>query len=194
MLIALTSGALGMAVLGGCGGDDGVSEAAPVASVEDTLTAPAGSPTSTVDEEHPSPTTSAKSTRPRITPRRTAAAPSRAPKPTPSLFPPAVTSPEQGKDYWAAVVAVSENIEDPDFEPVKASLQEAGYPAIASGEDLGCYQGAAEFLKVSADPGTMFAIIELFATQAQAQQFERAYGGDLAGIGKVKAYCLDGLD
>jgi hypothetical protein len=61
---------------------------------------------------------------------------------------------------------------------------------VASNTELGCLQGAEKFLTLPDPSGatTYYAVDVLFATEAQAPQFERSFEGD---VGQIQAFCLD---
>lgn len=178
MIVALA------AALAACGSDEPTD---PLAFLDES-----GEPTVTAPEQvaptppSPSPSPSISSPTPtptKTTPRRASTKPKAG-----SSLPPAA-EPEQGETYWAAVITTSDDPEDPVLSTTTESLKTLGYDA--QGGDIDCLQGARTFLELPAD-GVYSAVAVLFATEAQAKQFEKAFKGDLAGIGRVQAYCLDG--
>jgi hypothetical protein len=184
--VVLAAVALSGGLLAGCGGGDSADSADPAAAnaaEEDLEATSTGAPDAEAEsdaEQTRVATTSRKPSR-SATPRRTTSASGAFPR---------AADPEQGKPYWAAIVALSDNGEDPVFRQVEDSLEAAGYPGQGA-SDIDCLQGARTVLELP--PDTPFsAVAVLFDTQAQAKQFEKAFQGDLAGIGKVTAFCLDG--
>lgn len=178
--LGATAGAL-LLVLGltGCGEDtDPADPTRLIDTAEPTLTGPA-------EEDTFAPSPSPSDSTPAASPSRTSG--SARPSGT-AAFPPAV-QPEHGGTYWAAAVTIAEDAEDPTLRAAVSSLREVGYDN-QGGEDLDCLQGLREVLKLEGND-LYYVVAVLFKTQARARQFERAFGADLAGIGKVATSCLD---
>ncbi|CAN5396355.1 hypothetical protein BH09ACT12_BH09ACT12_31010 [soil metagenome] len=102
-------------------------------------------------------------------------------------FPEDVTTPVQGGDYVAVVLATGTQ---DDLQASLASVADYGYSAGVS--DVSCLQGVAERLDLPAD-----ALVSslLFADKKTARRFADAYieaeDGLMVGRAAVKTYCLD---
>jgi hypothetical protein len=109
------------------------------------------------------------------------------PAPDEVVFPRDVTSPEQGGQYVAVVLAAgSQDALDASL----ASVSQYGYMAGIS--DVACLAGAGDVLGL--DEGAVVSSL-LFANRRSARAFADAYvaaeDGLMVGRASVTAYCLD---
>ncbi|MEN8672603.1 hypothetical protein [Nocardioides sp.] len=103
------------------------------------------------------------------------------------VFPRDVTSPEQGGQYVAVVLAAGSQDE---LDASLASVSQYGYMAGIS--DVACLAGAGDVLGL--DEGAVVSSL-LFANRRKARAFADAYvaaeDGLMVGRASVTAYCLD---
>jgi len=109
------------------------------------------------------------------------------PAPDEIVFPRDVTSPEQGGQYVAVVLAAGSQDE---LDASLASVSQYGYMAGIS--DVACLAGAGDVLGL--DEGAVVSSL-LFANRRSARAFADAYvaaeDGLMVGRASVTAYCLD---
>ena len=97
--------------------------------------------------------------------------------------------PEQGSRYWAVVLEVGTDPQEPQLTRAVQRLRSLGRPD-AGVDELACLQGAQEALQL--DPDTMYyAVAVLVADRAAARRATAALDSPIAGSAQITAYCLD---
>lgn len=105
----------------------------------------------------------------------------------PALPPP--VQPEQGSRYWAVVLEVGTDPQEPQLTRAVQRLRSLGRPD-AGVDELACLQGAQEALQL--DPDTMYyAVAVLVADRAAVRRATAALDSPVAGSAQITAYCLD---